>query len=202
LFLKNKFFFRDKDKSMGKLFYVIGASGVGKDSVMEYAREKINGASPVIFAHRYITRPANAGGENHVSLSKSEFELMERSGLFAFHWNSHDHSYGIGIEIYMWLKHGFNVVVNGSREYLSQAQQKSKNLEVVLITAKPETIKERLLKRGRENQEEIDQRLLRNKKFDGELGEKISLSNDGNIEEAGNKFIRIVTGNQANKTFS
>ncbi len=48
-----------------RLIYVMGASGSGKDSLMRYAREKLAKHSNIVFAHRYITRPADAGGENH-----------------------------------------------------------------------------------------------------------------------------------------
>ena len=37
---------------MPQLFYIVGASGVGKDSLMEYARLRINASMPVLFAHR------------------------------------------------------------------------------------------------------------------------------------------------------
>ena len=45
-----------------RLFYLVGASGSGKDSLLGYARGKLAGAPDVLFAHRYITRPADAGG--------------------------------------------------------------------------------------------------------------------------------------------
>ncbi len=58
---------------MAQLFYIIGASGVGKDSLMNYARQRINGSLPIVFAHRYITRAAKEGNENHVYVSPEEF---------------------------------------------------------------------------------------------------------------------------------
>ena len=71
---------------MGTLFYVVGASGAGKDSLLAYARAALGGGAPVFFAHRYITRPAEAGGENHVALSKAEFAQMQALDLFALSW--------------------------------------------------------------------------------------------------------------------
>ncbi len=53
----------------GRLFYVVGASGAGKDSLIEYARNALGSRDAVVFAHRYITRPPTARGENHVALS-------------------------------------------------------------------------------------------------------------------------------------
>lgn len=101
----------------GKLFYVIGPSDSGKDSLLRYARARLGPVSRVVFAHRYITRPVDVNGENHVALTKAEF------GLLAMHWRSHGHRYGIGREIDLWLAKGCQVVVNGSREYLPQARR-------------------------------------------------------------------------------
>ena len=46
-----------------------------------------------------LTRPAEAGGENHVALSKPEFAQMHALDLFALSWESHGHCYGLGREI-------------------------------------------------------------------------------------------------------
>ena len=70
---------------MGTLFYVVGASGAGKDSLLAYARAALGGGTPVFFAHRYITRPAEAGGENHVALSKAAMASAAKSSAG---WNA------------------------------------------------------------------------------------------------------------------
>ena len=98
--------------SSGRLFYVVGASGVGKDTLIRYAREALEGSDAVVFAHRYITRPAESGGENHIALTMAEFMLRERHGLFAMTWESHGYRYGVGIEIDRWLAAGLTVVVS------------------------------------------------------------------------------------------
>src|ERR1700722_10988516 len=88
------------------LVYVMGPSGAGKDSVLNRARALLGADAPVVFAHRYITRPAEAGGENHVALSPEEFAVRRAHGLFAFHWQAHGNEYGIGREIHAWRKAG------------------------------------------------------------------------------------------------
>ena len=45
----------------GRLIYVIGPSGSGKDSLMQYARKHCPG-NEAAFAHRYITRPGRCRG--------------------------------------------------------------------------------------------------------------------------------------------
>ena len=96
---------------MAKLFYIIGPSGAGKDSVIHYLRQNSKPEHRLVFAHRYITRDAHAGGENHVALSEAEFRQRKAAGFFAMDWHSHSTYYGIGTEVEAWLKQGFNVVV-------------------------------------------------------------------------------------------
>jgi len=177
---------------MSKLFYIIGASGAGKDSVMNYCREQINGELPVVFAHRYITRPANAGGENHVSLSRLEFELRLQHGQFAMHWESHGLYYGIGIEINNWLQNGLTVVINGSREYLPIAMEKYPAIQPVLIDADTDLIKNRLNSRAREDKDAIDKRLQRNEELRLQDTDIARIQNNGAIQDAARQLLDLM----------
>lgn len=184
---------------MAELFYIIGASGVGKDSLISYARENLDGKAPVVFAHRYITRDADAGHENHVSLTVDEFRLRDEHGCFAMQWQSHDTWYAIGIEIERLLDKGLNVVVNGSREYLQNAAGKFKQLTPVLITADKTRLKERLHLRGRETDTQIEKRLQQAGKLDAlvEHPRLIRLQNDSDLEVAGNELVTILQGQKS-----
>ncbi|MFI5136317.1 MAG: phosphonate metabolism protein/1,5-bisphosphokinase (PRPP-forming) PhnN [Sphingobacteriales bacterium] len=178
---------------MSKLFYIIGASGAGKDTLINYARKQLDGAEGVIFAHRYITRPPFAGSENHVSLSKEEFQQRIKSNLFALHWESHGNFYGIGREIDTWIENGFNVVVNGSRAYLPVARQIYPEMEVVLITASEEAINQRLVNRGREDAGEIKKRIARTSEISADLENCKKIQNDSAVEDAGDKLINVIS---------
>ena len=147
--------------SGGSLFYLMGASGAGKDSLINYARAALGGAAGVVFAHRYITRPPGTGGENHVALAPAEFELRRRHGLFLFDWRSHGNRYGIGIEVDVWLRRGLHVVVNGSREYLPVARRRVACLTPVLVRVSDQRLRERLLVRGREINAALHSRIAR-----------------------------------------
>jgi ribose 1,5-bisphosphokinase len=177
--------------NMGTLFYVVGASGVGKDTLLNFVKSKITVGEKVLFAHRYITRDAFSGGENHVELSKTDFIIRKESGLFALDWESHGNFYGIGIEVLNWLEAGFNVVINGSREYLPTAKSKIPLLIDILIDADPSIIEARLSHRNRETQEEIKKRILRNLNIQ-KLDYDHVVLNNGNIEEAGKEFLKII----------
>lgn len=56
---------------MGRLIWLMGPSGSGKDSLLSALRQREH--SQLLVAHRYITRAANAGSENHIALSEQEF---------------------------------------------------------------------------------------------------------------------------------
>ncbi len=178
----------------GKLFYVIGPSGSGKDRLMKFARSRLVAVEKIIFAHRYITRPPEARGENHIYLGHEEFENRKNQGFFSMHWESHDLSYGIGCEIDLWLTNGYDVVVNGSRAYLSNAIKIYPEIQVILVSTSPEVLRNRLLRRNRETPEEIEERLRRaSMQCNIEHPHLITLNNDTDIAQSGAAFIKILT---------
>src|SRR6185369_620250 len=126
---------RTLDAVKGRLVYVVGASGVGKDALLNYARANLAPNAEVRFAQRWITRPATAGGEDHRPLSAEQFALMEAAGRFAMAWRANGNAYGIDSEICAWLAQGQTVVVSGSREYLPQALRDFPQLVLVNVTA-------------------------------------------------------------------
>ncbi|OEF28973.1 ribose 1,5-bisphosphokinase [Vibrio rumoiensis] len=169
--------------SAARLFYVIGPSGAGKDSVMNLIRD--HWSQHIVIAHRYITRDAGAGNENHVALSQREFTQRKEKCLFALDWQANGYCYGIGCEVDTWLKKGVDVMVNGSRAHLKQAQQRyGSALVPVVITVESEILKSRLIARGRESLQEIEQRLIRAKQLNQQRIEgAILLDNSGCLEQ-------------------
>ncbi len=145
---------------MARLIWLTGPSGSGKDSLLNALRE----APPdnLLIAHRYITRAADACGENHVALSEAEFRRREALGLFAICWQAHGLYYGLGEEIDHWLARGLNVLVNGSRLHLSVVQQRyGAQLLPLVLQVSPAVLEARLRQRGREGEAEIAKRLAR-----------------------------------------
>jgi ribose 1,5-bisphosphokinase len=175
---------------MSQLIYIVGASGVGKDSLMHYARTQLNGSVPLLFAHRYITRPFTEGSENHVAVTVEEFLLRKNGGIFALDWESHNLYYGIGIEIEMWMAKGFHVVVNGSRQYLPIAKQRYPTMIPIVIEADPEVIRRRLENRGREKGEDLESRIQRQPSLG--MDGLIRISNNGLLEEGGEELARVL----------
>ncbi|MDP2780138.1 phosphonate metabolism protein/1,5-bisphosphokinase (PRPP-forming) PhnN [Devosia sp.] len=174
------------------LIYLMGASGSGKDSLLQYARDALASDPAVVFAHRYITRPAAAGGENHVALSAQEFAARKAAGLFALDWCSHGLHYAIGVEIDQWLERDICVVVNGSRGYLPQARQRYAQLLPVSIEVAPEVLRARLTARGRENASAIEARLEQHQRLHAVPGDAVQINNDGPLPVAGQQLLTLI----------
>jgi len=174
------------------LVYVMGPSGAGKDAVLQRARALLSADAPVVFAHRYITRPVEAGGENHVALSLSEFALRRAHGLFAFHWQAHGNEYGIGREIHAWRKAGLTVVVSGSREHFQKVGGVDDDTTPVLITASPATLAQRLRSRGREDEAAAAARLGRAEAYEVNDPRLVTIVNDSALETAADAFVNLL----------
>jgi len=177
---------------MTPLIYVMGPSGAGKDSVMNLARDMLAPDAPVVFAHRYITRPAEAGGENHIALTQAEFALRREHGLFAFHWVAHGNHYGIGREVHGWRKAGLAVVISGSREHFLKLGGIDDDTWPVLITAPAARLAERLAARGRETGSATAARLDRSEAYDMTDPRLVTILNDGALETAAQSFVSLI----------
>ncbi|MFJ4054448.1 phosphonate metabolism protein/1,5-bisphosphokinase (PRPP-forming) PhnN [Pseudomonas sp. NPDC089743] len=148
------------DKASGRLIYLIGPSGSGKDSLIEAARSQL-AAAGVEIARRVITRSAEATGEAAQSVTPQRFEAMRAAGEFAMHWQANGLEYGIPKQVDIWLAQGRSVLVNGSRGYLPEARRRYPSLLAVRLEVDPAVLRARLVARGREAAQEIDQRLAR-----------------------------------------
>ncbi|MGR5066472.1 ribose 1,5-bisphosphokinase [Photobacterium sp. DNB22_13_2] len=173
----------------GTLFYVMGASGAGKDSLLQAIRNLY--PQQLLVAHRYITRSAQAGGENHVELSIEEFIQRHAQGLFAMSWQANGYHYALGKEIELWLSQGLDVVVNGSRAYLEQAMKDfGYRVVPIVVDVSVEVLEARLYARGRETQDQIVDRLARAEYYRGQCHDNgFVLNNSGTLEQTITQFI-------------
>lgn len=153
---------------VGRLIYLIGPSGSGKDSLLDAARETLAQRGCRI-VRRVITRSAEAVGEAAQAVSVEQFEAMREQGDFALSWQANGLHYGIPVQIDQWLEQGHDVLINGSRAYLPHAQSRYPDLLAVLLTVDQDVLRQRLLARGRESVAEIEARLERNARFAGDL---------------------------------
>ncbi|KPA90142.1 phosphonate metabolism protein/1,5-bisphosphokinase (PRPP-forming) PhnN [Pseudomonas sp. RHF3.3-3] len=178
----------------GRLIYLIGPSGSGKDSLLDAARDDLaqHGCRIV---RRVITRSAEAVGEAAHGVSAEQFAAMREQGAFAMSWEANGLSYGIPVEIDQWLADGLDVLVNGSRGYLPQARQRYPDLLAVLLTVDQAVLRERLLERRRESPAEIEARLARNAAFTLGAGDDPSLvllDNSGPIRQTVTRLFALI----------
>jgi ribose 1,5-bisphosphokinase len=172
--------------------YVIGRSGVGKDSILNALKARHDIHAKIV--KRYITRKKDSSGEDHEPLSLEDYDFMERKGMFSLSWAGHGFKYGIGREIKDELRAGNTVIVNGSREYLRVAAQLFPMLEVVEISAEEEIVRKRILERSRENMESVSERLERGRQ-EFERPDTVlfhNIDNSGNLSDSIEAFVRII----------
>jgi phosphonate metabolism protein PhnN/1,5-bisphosphokinase (PRPP-forming) len=171
------------------LILVVGPSGVGKDSIIAGAAERLRDEPRVIFARRLITRPAEAGGEDHIALSPAEFARRRDAGELMLHWRAHSLDYGLPGELATALETGRSIVANVSRGVVADARQRFAPTVVIAITASPETLAARLAGRGRESAEDIGSRLRRSGM---PVDADVTIDNDGPLDAAIERFVAVL----------
>ena len=172
------------DTATGVMAVVVGPSGAGKDTLMNLAARHFAGRPDVHFVRRVITRDADAGNEDHRSVSEVDFDAMEQAGAFAVSWAAHGLKYGIPADVTDELARGNLVIANGSRSVLHRFQAVFPRLKVINVTARREVLAERLMARGRESLEDVLQRLDRSTlTFDGSY-DVTDIDYSGTLEDA------------------
>jgi ribose 1,5-bisphosphokinase len=169
------------------LMLVVGPSGAGKDTVLSLARAALMHDPRFRFVRRVITRPADAGGEDHEAVSESEF--TKRS--FALRWQAHGLHYGIPLDIADDLTRGTIVVANVSRSVIAEAAGRFR-AHVIRITAPPEILAQRLTARARETAQDVAMRLDRDIPIPPQVAVD-TVVNDRTPREAADRFIATLT---------
>lgn len=165
----------------GRLFVVVGPSGAGKDTLMAAAWLQ---RPDLVLVRRVITRDPGAGGEDFDAVSVAEFRRLQAEGAFALDWEAHGLFYGIPRDIDFALAEGRDVLFNGSRAMLAEAARNYPALRVLHVTARPDTLAQRLAGRGRESAEDIAER-LRRAAYALPTGLNVTeIPNDGALEDA------------------
>ncbi|MYZ50501.1 phosphonate metabolism protein/1,5-bisphosphokinase (PRPP-forming) PhnN [Propylenella binzhouense] len=178
----------------GTLVLVVGPSGAGKDTLIDYCRQRLPTGSGIVFARRVVTRAAQAGSEDHATLAETAFETGVAEGAFALHWHAHGLRYGIPAEIEDCLASGRSVVANVSRAAIPEARRSFRPLLVVSVTAPRAVLAERLAGRARESRGEIAERLGRADAYEVSGADVVRIDNSGPVERAGEALLALLTG--------
>ena len=172
------------------MLVVVGPSGVGKDSLINALRHQIPQDGNVHFVRRVITRPADAGGEDHQAVTDEEFDALAADGAFVIRWEAHGLSYGILKSAAQAYEAGHSVIVNGSRAALPLFAGRFDNTIVINVTADPQVIAHRLSSRGREDASQIAQRLKRGSEISVACGLPVqTIDNSRELQAAVDAFL-------------
>jgi guanylate kinase len=147
--------------SSGKLFVISGPSGAGKGTLVARLLQDIPNAWLSISATTRKPREGEVDGVSYLFFTKEKFESEIEKGMF-FEWAQYNGNY-YGTPKRPVIEH----IQNGNPAILEievqgAMQVKEQFPQAVLIFVEPpslEILKERLIKRGTESMEVIEQRL-------------------------------------------
>ena len=172
----------------GAFVAVVGASGVGKDALLSYARERSDALAR--FPRRAITRPPGPG-EDHDPVTEDEFAEARDCGAFAVWWQAHGLHYGIPMSVDAEVRDGLVIVANVSRSVISELKARYQRLVVVRVTVLEQVREQRLSARRRETEPGIRQRLARPDPAPGHRADAV-IENDGSLADGGTQLLRII----------
>ena len=158
---------------------------------MDSARAVLRGRDEIVFPQRQITRAAGAG-EDHNSVSESEFDAAERRGEYALTWRAHGLAYGIPAHIFDVVEGGGVVVANVSRGVLAQLPSLFINVRVVCVVVSEDVRLTRIIARGRENEVAAATRVARPDPAPDHPVD-LEIVNDGTLEEASEALVKFLT---------
>ncbi|MEX2482575.1 MAG: phosphonate metabolism protein/1,5-bisphosphokinase (PRPP-forming) PhnN [Gammaproteobacteria bacterium] len=180
-------------QTAGAFVAVVGPSGVGKDSLINYAREHFRDRSDLVFARRVITRPTDPASEDHDSVSEAEFDALVQEDRLVLWWGAHGLRYGLPRSVGTAVDSGKVVVANVSRQSLKSIRRQFKRHLVIAVSAHREVVASRLAARGREDTQTVRLRLSR--VVDEELAaaaDTVRIDNSGPLPAAGERLISLL----------
>ena len=177
----------------GRLFFFVGPSGAGKDTLLQWVQTRIPERAGLVFAQRTITRPQQPG-DLHEAVDHNTFWRLAAAGQFAMTWEVNGVCYGVRRSIEAALKAGRDVVINGSREYVPQLQRRFPQAQVIWLDADEALLRDRITARGRESGPALLRRISRAAEFvpPEDSSQVIRIDNSGQLEVAGHQILNLL----------
>jgi len=183
----------------GNLVYVIGPSGAGKDSVIDWLVSQPGLQESLHWATRDVTREGHDSSRRDRAVSAQTFATLQAQGAYALWWQANGLSYGVRHEALLPLAQGRWMLINGSRRHLPAAMAQYPGLAILYITADAQRLRQRLLQRGREQAHEVQARLAQGTLVDMASDfltndRLVQVFNNGSLEEAGRQALAGLSG--------
>jgi len=183
---------RSQTRRFGTLFVVVGPSGAGKDTLMNWVRMKLCAKTSIGFVQRTISRSGDKGNEDHQQVTPERFAEMQQAGCFSVTWTAHGLHYGVPARLHADLASGKCMILNGSRYALDEVCREFRSVHIVHVDVDRTELERRLTLRARETSEQVSKRLSR-ANVNLPTGVPVTrLDNTGPIEHAGNVFLAII----------
>jgi len=169
---------------------VVGPSGSGKDSLLRGARNYFGDCTNPVFVRRYITRPPD-GSEDNYFIDPIGFTLLKRANFFISTWQAHGNLYGIPAHVVDGSSEHELILLSISRSAIADFEQRYEKVTTIEVAVREELLLERLKKRGREKNVEIQRRLMRAKQ-PVVARELITFDNSSNLNRSIVAFIEVL----------
>jgi ribose 1,5-bisphosphokinase len=176
----------------GRLVLVVGPSGAGKDTLLGLARAACADDGNIVFTRRVITREASASEENE-EVSIGMFQEALTRGKYAMHWEAHGHCYALSRGIDDEIRAGRTIVANVSRTVIGAMRRAYADVVVVLITAPPNVLAERIAMRARSSDGMVENRLRRTVE-DASSATDVTIVNTGSADYHSRQLVRVIKG--------
>ena len=169
----------------GTLYFVVGASGAGKDTLVGEALKHVPDLYKV---RRVITRPLDKDGD-HEPMEPEAFLTRRRRGGFVLSWDANGHRYGVTRDMLDRLREGQDCVLIGSRAIVDEVRRLYDPLVVMHVTAPLDVIAKRLRERGREDEIMIQGRMGRAGRGAPSGADVVTVDNGGALEDSLPRFL-------------
>lgn len=181
-----------QQKATGVIFVLVGPSGSGKDTVINWLRSHLAGQTDILFVRRIVTRISDSDHEDHETMSEEAFRRARDSGAFALSWQAHDLHYAIPVSVIDHLDRAGIAIVNGSRRALNEMEAVFDRLRIIHLDVDPAVLAERLALRSRGSDTSLSARLAQGTMEFNTRAPVIHVSNDGPVEAAGRYILDLI----------
>ncbi len=177
----------------GRLLYVMGPSGAGKDSLIAWLRQRLAAEPALYWSQRTIDRPRSDADAQHEAVSSGEFAGLHAQGRFALCWQANGQHYGVRHTELLPLQGNAWVVVNGSRAYLPELLRRYPTALALHITAPAPVLRQRLLARGRDTPQAVEARVQRALQWVPPAHlQTLEFCNDGRLDDCGRALLQTL----------